>query len=64
MQTVKEESMVVVNWVTDRMKEPSSYAAAGAIVMSVGVIFSQPLLIWAGIVGGGIGFILKEKGVM
>ena len=33
MQTVKEESMVVVNWVTDRMKEPSSYAAAGAIVM-------------------------------
>ena len=56
--------MVVVNWVTDRMKEPSSYAAAAAIVMGVGVIFSQPLLIWAGIVGGGIGFILKEKGVM
>ena len=51
----------MVEWVTDRMKEPSSYAAIGGIVMGVGIIFSQPLLIWAGIVGGGVAFILKEK---
>ena len=53
--------MVMIEWIMDRMKEPSSYAAAGGIVMGLGIIFSQPLLIWAGIVGGGIGFILKEK---
>ena len=53
--------MVMIEWIMDRMKEPSSYAAAGGIVMGLGIIFSQPLLIWAGIVGGGIGFIPKEK---
>ena len=54
----------MVEWVTDRMKEPSSYAAIGGMVMGVGSIFSQRLLIWAGIVGGGVAFILKEKNVI
>jgi len=36
----------------------------GGIVMGMGIIFSQPLLIWAGIVGGGVAFILKEKNVI
>lgn len=54
----------MTKWVTDRMKEPSSYAAMGGIVMGMGIIFSQPLLIWAGIVGGGVAFILKEKNVI
>ena len=56
--------MVVVDWIKSRMTEPSSYAAAGAAVMGLGIIFSQPLLIWAGIVGGGVGFVLKEKNVI
>lgn len=56
--------MVMIEWVTDRMKEPSSYAAAGGAIMGLGIIFSQPLLIWAGVVGGGIGFILKEKNII
>ena len=51
-------------WIVDRMQEPSSYAAIGAAVMGVGVLFDQPLLIWAGIVGGGVGFVLKEKNII
>jgi|TARA_R110000744_G_scaffold6827_1_gene23612 hypothetical protein len=56
--------MVIVEWIMDRMKEPSSYAAAGGAIIGLGIIFSQPLLIWAGIAGGGIGFILKEKNII
>ena len=56
--------MVVVDWIKSRMTEPSSYAAIGAAVMGVGVLFDQPLLIWAGIVGGGVGFVLKEKNII
>ena len=48
----------------DRFKEPSSYAAAGAAVLGVGVLISQPIVIVVGIVGGALGFILKEKGVI
>ena len=35
-----------MEWIKDRMKEPSSYAAAGVAV------------------GGAVGFVLKEKGVI
>ncbi len=48
----------------DRFKEPSSYAAAGAVVLGIGVLVSQPIIIVVGIVGGALGFILKEKGVL
>jgi hypothetical protein len=53
-----------MKWITDRFKEPSSYAAAGAAVIGIGVITSQSWLIMLGIVGGAVGFILKEKGVI
>ena len=48
----------------DRMTEPSSYAAAGAAVVGVGVLINQPIVILIGVVGGALGFILKEKGVI
>jgi hypothetical protein len=51
-----------MDWIKERLQEPSSYGAMGAIVMASGIIFNQPLLIWGGIVGGTIAFILKEKG--
>ena len=51
-----------MNWIMERLQEPSSYAAIGGIVMALGMIFNQPILIWGGIVGGGLAFILKEKG--
>ena len=53
-----------MQWIIDRFKEPSSYAAAGAVVIGIGVITSQSWLIMLGIVGGAVGFILKEKGVI
>ncbi len=46
------------------MKEPSSYAAAGGAVVGLGVLIDQPIVIIIGIVGGALGFICKEKGVI
>lgn len=50
-------------WVKDRASEPSSYAAVGLVVMGPGVLFDQPIVIAVGIIGGILGFILKEKGM-
>tara|TARA_R110000851_G_scaffold212632_1_gene365334 strand:+ start:42 stop:203 length:162 start_codon:yes stop_codon:yes gene_type:complete len=53
-----------MNWIVSRIKEPSSYAAAGVAVVGIGVLVSQPVVIVVGIVGGVVGFLLKEKGVI
>jgi len=53
-----------MDWIKDRLKEPTSYLAFGVGGVAIGIIASWPLLIWASIVGAGIGFILKEKGVL
>ena len=53
---------LIMNWIIDRFKEPSSYAAAGAIVMGLGIISGQSWLVILGIFGGAAGFVLKEKG--
>ena len=52
------------DWIMSRMKEPSSYAAAGGAVVGIGVLVDQPIVIIIGIVGGALGFFLKEKGVI
>ena len=51
-----------MSWITSRFKEPSSYASAGAMIVGVGVLLGQPWIIVVGIVGGVVGFFLKEKG--
>ena len=53
-----------MNWILSRMKEPSSYAAAGGAIVGIGVLISQPVVIIVGVVGGALGFVLKEKGVI
>ena len=53
-----------MNWIIDRFTEPSSYAAAGAVVIGIGMLTAQNWLVLLGIVGGVAGFILKEKGVI
>ena len=53
---------LIMNWIIDRFKEPASYAAAGAIVMGLGIISRQSWLVILGIFGGAAGFVLKEKG--
>tara|TARA_Y100000310_G_scaffold324482_1_gene386369 strand:- start:304 stop:468 length:165 start_codon:yes stop_codon:yes gene_type:complete len=54
----------MIAWIKGRVSEPSSYAAAGLGVLGVGIIINQPILIYVGIVGGVLGFILKEKGII
>ena len=56
--------MNAIDWVMSRMKEPSSYAAAGGAVVGIGVLINQPSVILAGVVGAAIGFVLKEKGII
>tara|TARA_R110002020_G_scaffold474271_2_gene705176 strand:- start:1167 stop:1307 length:141 start_codon:yes stop_codon:yes gene_type:complete len=46
------------------MKEPSSYAALGGILVGTGILLAQPVVILVGVVGGVAGFLLKEKGVI
>ena len=53
-----------MKWITSRLKEPSSYAAAGGAIVGIGVLISQPVVILIGVVGGALGFLLKEKGVI
>jgi len=54
----------MIAWIKGRVSEPSSYAAVGLGVLGIGVIINQPILIYVGIAGGVIGFVLKEKGVI
>tara|TARA_R110000744_G_scaffold43010_1_gene96589 strand:- start:41 stop:202 length:162 start_codon:yes stop_codon:yes gene_type:complete len=53
-----------MKWIMDRMVEPSSYAAAGGAIVGIGVLVSQPIVILVGVVGGAVGFVLKEKGII
>ena len=48
-----------MDWIINRMKEPSSYAALGGVVVGVGVLISQPIVVIVGMVGGVAGFLLK-----
>lgn len=54
----------ISSWVIGRLAEPSSYAAIGVAVMGVGIVINQPILVFIGIAGGVLGFILKEKGII
>ena len=56
--------MKLINWIIDRLKEPSSYAAAGAAIMGIGMLTGHNGLILIGIIGGVLGFVLKEKNVI
>ena len=39
-----------MDWIKGRLKEPSSYAAAAVGGLGLGIIFTLPILSWAGIV--------------
>jgi len=52
------------SWIMDRSKEPSTWAAAGGVIVGIGFLVGQPVIIIVGIVVGALGFVLKEKGVL
>ena len=54
----------MMKWIKGRISEPSSYAAVGVVVRGVGIIINLPILVFIGIAGGVIGFLLKEKGII
>tara|TARA_R110000824_G_scaffold48359_10_gene136597 strand:+ start:1406 stop:1567 length:162 start_codon:yes stop_codon:yes gene_type:complete len=51
-----------MKWILTRMMEPSSWAAAGVVVIGISVLISQPVIILAAIVAAVVAFILREKG--
>ncbi len=53
-----------MNWIKDRMKEPSSYAAAGVVIVGVGVLIDSPVVVMVAVIAAGIAFVLKEKGIL
>ena len=52
-----------MDWIKDRISEPSSYAAVCLVVVGAGVLLDQPIIVAVGIIGGIVGFVLKEKGM-
>ena len=52
----------VLYWFVDRMKEPSSWASGAVILVGVGALVDQPVVIIVGIIGGALGWVLKERG--
>ena len=53
-----------MNWILTRIKEPSSWAAAGVVVIGLGAVIAQPLLVFAAIAAAVVAVVLKEKGVL
>jgi hypothetical protein len=53
-----------MEWITSRIKEPSSWAAAGVAVIGIGVVIDQPILVIIAIVAAVVAFVLKEKGIL
>lgn len=53
-----------MKWILTRIMEPSSWAAAGVVVIGVGVIIGQPALVFVAIVAAIVAFVLKEKGIL
>jgi len=51
-----------MDWITGRLKEPTTYLALALAGVGLGFMFTMPILTWAGIIGGIIGIVLKEKG--
>ena len=51
-----------MDWIKGRLKEPSSYAAAAVGGLGLGIIFTLPILSWAGIVCAIFALVMKEDG--
>jgi|TARA_R110000822_G_scaffold10667_1_gene40213 hypothetical protein len=51
-------------WIKDRMQEPSSFAAAGVVIVGVGVLLDNSVVVMVAVIAAGIAFVLKEKGIL
>jgi len=57
----KESEMKIVNWITGRLSEPSSYAAIGVGVIGIGMIAGVGELLFIGVACAVLGLILAEE---
>lgn len=55
---------MIIKWITDRSIEPSSWAAAAAIVIGVSVLIDNFWIACAGIAVGAISIFLRERGLI
>lgn len=51
-----------MEWITGRLKEPSTYAGVGVGVVGVGIVIDEPICVFIGIAAAILSFIIKEKG--
>ena len=49
-------------WVSGRILEPSSWAAAAAVLMGLSIILTMTWMMWAGIVAAVGALIIREQG--
>tara|TARA_R100001143_G_C3267497_1_gene90631 strand:+ start:270 stop:464 length:195 start_codon:yes stop_codon:yes gene_type:complete len=49
-------------WVSGRILEPSSWAAAAAVLMGLSIILTLTWMMWAGIVAAVGALIIREQG--
>jgi hypothetical protein len=52
-----------ISWWGHRLSEPSTWCALAIGMSVVGLSISQPILVYVGIIGAVLAFVLKEKGV-
>jgi len=50
------------DWVVGRISEPSSWAAAAAVLVGLSVMMSLSWMMWAGIVAAAMALVLREQG--
>jgi len=54
--------MTVSEWVMDRIKEPSSWAAGAAVLVGLSAFLGQPWIGAGGIAAAVIAVVVKERG--
>ena len=54
--------LTVSEWVMDRIKEPSSWAAGAAVLVGLAAFLGQPWIGAVGIVAAIIAVVIKESG--
>jgi len=54
--------ITISEWVLDRIKEPSSWAAGAAVLVGLSAFLGQPWIGAAGIAAAVIAVVVKERG--
>ena len=53
----------MISWLPNRLCEPSTWCAVGGAVSVVGLFIDINWMVYAGLAGAAIAFVLKEKDV-